>query len=595
MALKRKDANGTDALPRKRNRPEVEEEDADDFFVPEPADITDSDNASDASDDYATTYKDDGTKRALSEARRSWKYVCDFNGCGQRFNRPCRLEAHMRSHNKIRPFVCHHAGCDKTFPRKDHLNRHLKSAHLGAVDMFACDWPGCESTFASNGRLKRHKEVHESKFYCTDYPPCNAVFRKASTLEAHVKMDHLDVKPFPCTLIDPKTGERCTSGYQTAPNLRRHITNVHENAANAKDDLHYCMICIPEGTEYDTIQNEEGEFVTIPNQPLTFATQAELRAHSREVHKPTCAQCGQVFKSQANLESHLKTVHVEAESKSQYPCPREGCDSVFTRRSNLNVHIQSVHDNQYKYFCTSEVMQDSKHIDLKNWDGVSACGDAFKSKSSLEQHIRTHHLGIPMNRKAMRKAAKPRRKKYAKDGVLTHLTGAGYEDGRDVKCLVQGCEYAFFNDGFLRRHLRSAVHNLPEVQIEEMILERNAATGGQFWMGGLDPSANESQSYLDSADPSVPQTPMPYFMGDLQSQLVQAAGEYDLDKTPGGNYGMYPPQIGEADMHMFDDDGAEMDKMMGLGNLPPAIEAAEGLEWDMLVPVQQYNSHEIEG
>ncbi|KAF2643492.1 hypothetical protein P280DRAFT_467519 [Massarina eburnea CBS 473.64] len=601
MALKRKEVD-VQELPRKRSRRDIhvvasarrltrgvkdEDEYASDFSVPESADDSNFDSDAD-SDEYAITHKEDGKKRADSEARRSWNYVCDFARCGQRFNRPCRLEAHMRSHMNIRPFVCHHTGCDKTFPRKDHLNRHLKNAHKESPDDFICDWPGCDKSFTSNGRLQRHKEVHDSKFYCKAYPPCNAIFRKEKTLEAHIQMEHLHEKPFHCPLVDPESGERCTLGYQTESSLRKHIACVHEK--NQDPDHHYCMICVPEGTKFDTIQNNTGDFITIPKEPLVFKTQEELAAHTREVHKPTCAKCSQVFQSQANLKSHFQTVHADPASKTQFRCPRNGCDSVFTRRANLNVHIQHVHDKVYKFSCTVETIQDSKHADLSSWDGANACGDLFKAKSSLEQHIRTHHLGF-QNRKAMRKAAKPR-KKLASLGVLAHLTGAGYEEGRDIPCLVQACAYRFFNDGFLRRHLRSPIHNLLDAQIDEMILERNAAIGGQFWVGGLGPNDNESGSYLDSIDPSVPQTPMPYFA----DASMQMGDEYSAIKAP-GSYGPFDPllnrMLDDRDMQMFDYDSAEMDKMMGLDNLPPAVEAAEGLQWDMLVPVQRYNDYEM--
>jgi hypothetical protein len=42
-------------------------------------------------------------------------------------------------------------------------------------------------------------------------------------------------------------------------------------------------------------------------------------------------------------------------------------------------------------------------------------------------------------------------------------------------------------------------------------------------------------------------------------------------------------------------DDAEMDMAMGLGHLPPAMDAQEGLQWDMLAPVEQYNSNLTRG
>ncbi|PVH95888.1 hypothetical protein DM02DRAFT_570495 [Periconia macrospinosa] len=577
MPSKRKEFE-TDGVPsRKKPRKGDEDdyEDAEDDYV----------FSSDDSGDYAVNYTENGTKRANSEARRAWSYVCEIPGCGQRFNRPCRLEAHMRSHNKERPFVCPHQGCDKDFPRKDHLQRHLKNGHAEPDRDFLCDWPGCGKTFTSNGRLQRHKDVHESKFYCTGYPPCNEVFRKQKTLDAHIKSQHLETKPFPCTYVDPESGEHCTHGYQTESSLRKHIIKAHEKV----EDVHFCMVCIPPGTEFDTIQNE-GEAIQIPKQPLSFATREDLTAHSNEFHKPICTFCGSVFKDQAYLKSHVQTVHTDPANQPQFHCPRDGCKSVFNRKHNLNVHIQTVHDQQCKYRCTAEAMQTSKHPDLKAWDGQNACGAPFKAKSSLDQHIRTHHLGL-QNRKATRKMAKPRKKK-PEPSVLTTLTGVGYDEGRDKPCLLPPCEYRFYRNQDLRRHLRSQIHQLPDAQIDELILEREAMAGGQFWIGGLDPALNDADllSYADSADPSVPQTPLPHFSGDHLNNMGYGAKPHDP------NFGLFDPQMEIMpvfqDVDGDDDDvGAEMDKMMGLSNLPPAVEAADGLQWDMqmLTPVRQYN------
>src|SRR5207248_2756885 len=102
-----------------------------------------------------------------------------------------------------------------------------------------------------------------------------------------------------------------------------------------------------------------------------------------------------------------------------------GCESAFNRKSNLNVHIQSVHEQQFRFHCTTDAMAQSKHPDLKGWNGGNACGASFKAKSSLEQHVRTYHLGL-QNRKATRKMAKSRRKPQA--SALSLLTGVGYDE-----------------------------------------------------------------------------------------------------------------------------------------------------------------------
>lgn len=178
--------------------------------------------------------------------------------------------------------------------------------------------------------------------------------------------------------------------------------------------------------------------------------------------------------------------------------------------------------------------------------------------------------------------------------MLTQLTGVGYEQGRDIACLVQPCEYRFFNDRDLRRHLRSPQHALADAHIDELLLERDAVAGGQFWIGGLDDDAliNDPDlvSYTDSLDPSVPQTPLLPFSADHAHIMPGYPGA----PNDGAEFAMFDPVFRDVDAVEEDDDadaGAEMDKMMGLADLPPAVEAADGLQWDMqmLTPVRQYN------
>jgi general transcription factor IIIA len=522
------------------------------------------------SDDAIVEFTDNGTKRAESEARRQWNYICDFEGCRQRFNRPCRLESHMRSHTKERPFSCPHHGCTKDFPRKDHLQRHLKNAHLDTEleRGFVCDWEGCGKSFTSSGRLQRHKDVHESKLYCTGYPPCNEHFRKEKTLEAHIKAHHLEVKPFPCTYVDNETGERCKKGYETEGALRKHIVKIHADGKD-ENDRYLCMTCIPPGTAYDTIQTETGALMNIPKEPLSFSTKEELLAHSRDQHPPICSLCGVTFGMAHNLKTHLETTHANPEDQPQYPCPKPGCEKVFNRQHNLNVHIRCVHEQKAQYFCTSECLKKSKHPDLSNWDGKNACGAAFKAKSSLDQHIRTHHLALP-NRKAMRKKAKAN-KTAPEPSMLTLLTGIGYEKGRNVQCLVHDCQYRFYMDRDLRRHLR-ATHKWSEELIEEKILEREALAGGQFWIGGM------HEPMFDS-----PQTPAPYSV----DHAMQHIGE---------DYKLIDPQLQLGpldrpfDWDMFGQEEVEMDAAMGLDGFP-AVDVHDGdsMMLEFLSPVKQYN------
>jgi general transcription factor IIIA len=526
---------------------------------------------SDEAADNIVNFTGDGKLRAESEARRQWNHVCEYPGCGQRFNRPCRLEAHMRRHNKERPFACTVDDCDKTFPRKDHLQRHLKTTHAEQERNFACDWEGCRSTFTSLGRLQRHKDVHTSKFYCTGYGPCNEAFRKKATLDAHIKTAHLEAKPFPCPFVDPDTNERCTHGYQTTYKLEKHLQMAHHLRNPEADALlvqqHYCMDCVEPGTELGNVNG-------VPQKPLCFPTREALEAHAHEVHPPICPVCGHRAtgkNAHTNLKDHYERMH--GGKVEQWPCPREGCDSVFTRKNNLKTHIQAVHEKQLKFFCTSDAVCNSKHDDLNDWDGENACGAPFKAKSSLIQHIRTHHLGL-QNRKATRQMAKSKKKPGLSS--LSLLTGVGYDRGREIPCVVRDCEYRFYREVALRVHLQ-AEHFFTDEDVEMAILERNAMSGGQFWLGGLD----EPLSMFDSTEPSGPQTPMPYFTTD-STQMQDGLAKHD--EHPFGD--IFDRSLG--DLGMVDADAAALDAEMGLSHLQPAVDVHEGLPDHFLDGVQHF-------
>lgn len=513
-------------------------------------------------DDRKVHYTDKGMKRADSEARRSWNYVCDFAGCGQRFNRPCRLESHLRTHTKERPFACGHQGCDKTFPRKDHLQRHLAHHHAEPERNHVCDWQGCGKTFTSNGRLQRHKEVHQSKFYCDAYPPCNEAFRKQETLDAHVKTVHMETKAYPCTFVDP-SGVKCSRGYQTENSLRRHMTFSH---GEREENRYFCMLCPAPGIESELNRGPTGEAMV--GEPLSFATATELKAHDKEVHPPTCSDCGQVFKNKSTLDSHFRALHASPSDQELFPCPYPDCGKIFNRRGNLNAHVIQVHESQYRFACTANAMQLSKHSDLSAWNGENACGKQVKSKAALEQHIRTHHLGLP-NRKDTRKAAKARKRLIPDPTPLSMLTGVGYEEGRPIVCLAEGCPHRFARDRDLKRHM-VAVHSYLDTDVEADFLERDATNGGQFWIGGLDDF--DPMSMTGSADPSLPHTPLPYF------------GEQAMDTDMRGDNAKANEMLQPVpmDVNMFDMD-------VDLASFPGVESPEDEFESGFLASLQQYN------
>ncbi|GAM38065.1 hypothetical protein TCE0_033f08513 [Talaromyces pinophilus] len=454
MPVKRKAGDAVAKLPSKfaKHTPDSE-------YV-----ISDTSSKFDSEDDRDEDDGLDDETPATPFSRTSSKYpselkthLCPFDGCTKAFNRPARLQEHLRSHNNERIFQCTYDNCDKTFLRVSHLNHHIKSAHTAVRD-YVCDRPGCGKAFVTGTRLRRHLAAHDGrdKFRCTEYPPCNETFRKHATLAQHIMSIHLKQKPFPCQYINPTTGEKCSQAFDTAAHLRGHENRVHSESRFT------CTECMSDN--------------------LSFASYAELQAHMKSVHPPECPHCSLQCETSRELRRHLEISHgdVSLEDRRQFPCTIPGCERSFTKKGNLAVHVRTVHDGEKRFVCGETDLSSSKKVE--GWTGEDACGKRYSSKIALEEHVRTTHLGL-MNSKAERRERlglnkEPSRRKTDNNvSAMALLTGEGYADesGRHIACFASDCQYRFYREYDLWVHMRSK-HGYEERDIENLFMERALLT-----------------------------------------------------------------------------------------------------------------------
>lgn len=399
-------------------------------------------------------------------------HLCPFESCTKAFNRPARLQEHLRSHYNERLFACTHDGCDKTFLRASHLNHHTKSAHSGVRD-YVCDRAGCGKSFVTGSRLRRHLAAHDGrdKYRCTEYPPCRETFRKHSTLQRHIMMAHLKQKPFPCPHADPVTGQQCSMAFETAGHLRAHESRLHT------DKRFSCTECSQTALENNDDNNK--------NSVTTFPTYALLQAHIRTAHPPQCPGCLITCSTSRELRRHLEVAHgnVSVEERKVFPCTVPGCDRSFTKKGNLTVHVRTVHEGEKRFACGETDLSSSKKV--AGWDGLG-CGKRYGTKLALEEHVRTAHLGFP-NAKAERRQrlglasrnndTSQQRNSNDNDDInmstLTTLTGAGYaeESGRHIPCFIETCAHRFHRDYDLWVHM-SGKHGCPEDEIRDLFVQR---------------------------------------------------------------------------------------------------------------------------
>ncbi|KXG53500.1 Zinc finger, C2H2 [Penicillium griseofulvum] len=391
---------------------------------------------------------------------------CTFEGCDKAFNRPARLQEHIRSHNNERIFKCEFEGCDKTFLRPTHLQHHVKSAHTGVRD-YVCDYPGCEKSFVNGARLRRHVATHDGhdKYRCTEYPPCNETFRKHSTLQKHITVVHLGEKPFPCPYVDPTTNEKCKMAFDKAGNLRTHQSRVHS------EKRFTCAEC---AEKMETKSSDMGD--DNASQDVSFPSYASLQSHIRIVHPPKCPECPLVCSTARGLRRHLEIAHgnVTLEERKIFPCTVPGCGRSFTKQGNLTVHVRTVHDGEKRFVCGETDLSTSKKVD--GWDGVG-CGKRYGNKLTLEDHIRTAHLGLPNARKRRQEKLS---KKPAQNTVstLSALTGQGYaeETGRQIACFfAESCPHRFHRNYDLWVHMTTK-HHCNEDEVQNLFMQRALLT-----------------------------------------------------------------------------------------------------------------------
>jgi len=433
----------------------------------------------DRTDDTSATSTQPSSPSQVSKCRpREKKFFCDFPDCDKAYSRPCRLSEHLRSHTNERPFACTRDGCEKTFLRDTHLKRHISMQHDEIRD-WICDWPGCDKGFTTGQHMRAHRQRHDKKaqFTCSGYDDCEMVFRKQETLDRHVAQVHFNDAYYTCDQLLSDLGRVCNKKFRQQHSLEKHKQREHQ-----EDLRFFCTECNSMDPNDAVVQ-------------VGFKTHNDLQKHVKEAHPPKCDMCDFVCATAGQLKAHIDIQHQDLDERRTIPCQESTCDRLFTKKGNMMVHYKSVHEEQ-KFVCGQYDISDS--VIAPDWDGSGACGHGFAAKASLEKHVRTQHLKLPIQLSESREKRKQRKARMSErlqvdpmlieGGATASLTGHGYDLDRQYPCVVEDCLHRFTRVYDIKVHLTASHHMTSSEahELAERIQENQAVSGGVFWIANDD-------------------------------------------------------------------------------------------------------------
>ncbi|KAL5598766.1 hypothetical protein BROUX41_003898 [Berkeleyomyces rouxiae] len=487
-------------------------------------------DASDSSQDSSNELPFAAKSTAPASKPRPKNQICTWPGCTKRYNRPTRLEGHMRSHTGERPFACTVPGCGKTYLEAKHLAQHVEGKHEGKRD-HKCPYPECGRAFFTSTRLSRHVNSHikAQQFQCKGYADCRQVFRRRDTLNRHVRQAHLGLPGYTCPETD------CSEAFASSGALRNHRRRMHGELK------HFCDEC--------KVTDDDGQ-----TRSLGFTTISELRAHFKTAHM-TCSFCPYRCRYPSEMDRHV-AMHHSAQTvvdRKTIACDWPGCDKKFTKRSNLNVHIKSSH-NGYRFVCGLVDLSTSEG--LGDWDNANGCREGFVTKANLESHVRHVHLGLQRVQTVTGRAR----------SLVDELAGADDSQKRTLQC---DCGRSFIRYHDLQVHVEldhghgqmtqgtgqasgfggpQVSQAPPNLSLDmQFIPDMNTATGSYGASHGLDQFQQVDGSYIPVGSTSLANSEVYSQTLNSASSPASAAGMPMLPfSTQQGGLGIHPAFVSPA-------------------------------------------------
>ncbi|XP_052252366.1 uncharacterized protein LOC127859023 [Dreissena polymorpha] len=275
-------------------------------------------------------------------------YACGM--CGKEFHERWFLSRHMKVHSQEKDFIC--TICGQAFTYKHNLKNHM--GFHGDHRPYKCEV--CDATFKYPNNLSKHKKIHKpddvvKKFKCRY---CNRGFKENYHRERH-EASHAPQRTIEC--------QHCDLTFSRRDNLQQHMKRIHSLDARAKvvkrkcrRQPWSCLLCgqkflwrkyfithmemLHPGVETPEFQqarlgvrdkcdgsdNDNGGDVDDDdvgdigkedynsesdddNVELDSEDDDKAIKNVQQCVKLTCSKCDRVFRSEGNLQRHMRFMH----------------------------------------------------------------------------------------------------------------------------------------------------------------------------------------------------------------------------------------------------------------------------------------------
>lgn len=248
-------------------------------------------------------------------------------------------------------FKCTH--CEAAYKQAELLEAHINSAHLN-IRPYLCPEKDCDKSFAGKEPLRKHMKTHDKKFRCVR-ESCTYIAADGKDLERHM-YTHTGQKPFKCEV------EGCNFATAQPQNLKTHMlfhSDTREFSCTYCEYAAHTKNMLEQHVRTHTM--EKPYCCTFRGCERSFTKRSERTRHElvhNDLYPEKCRECGLSFRRAHHLIYHMKAYHSE-ESRAFAHREEKSMEEFLLKNG-----ISFVREHHVSYSCVADRENNFARIDF---------------------------------------------------------------------------------------------------------------------------------------------------------------------------------------------------------------------------------------